>query len=138
MNLARRSLVALAIGAAMAACVRHRTTDGGSNAVIASAPQIDAIRPDSVVVPRGSVVEVRISGRGFAAGSPGMNTIEFAGMSITSVPANADGTEIRFVIPEAVASNSEAPPRPLDDGTYVIRVRTAAGASNGKPLRIVR
>jgi hypothetical protein len=101
-------------------------------------PRIDSIRPDSVIVPRGAVVEVVIRGRGFVPGPPGMNTIHFAGSRVPSVPANAAGTELRFAIPDALPSGSEAPPMPVETGAYAISVETVRGVSNPMTIRIFR
>ena len=124
----RVALIALCLGA----CARSRQVE------TSGAPRIDVVRPDSVLVPRGAVVEVVIVGRGFTPGRPGGNTIEFAGMTVTNVPANADGTEMRFVVPETVSSGSESPPVQLESGTYNVRVKTLAGTSNAKGLRVFR
>ena len=115
----------------MAAC--HR-----AHPLPAAEPHIEVVRPDSVVVPRGAVVEVIIVGRGFAPGRPGLNAIDFSGMTVANVPANAEGTEMRFVIPEALPSGGEAPPMPLLAGPYTVRVTTAAGTSNTVTIRVYR
>ncbi|MEP6494910.1 MAG: hypothetical protein ABJF01_19645 [bacterium] len=130
----RSPAVAIALAACLGACARSRHAEGATD----PAPRIDAVRPDSVVVPRGSVVEVMIVGRGFAPGTPGANTIELAGTSITQVPANPSGTEMKFVIPETVASRGGAAPLPLESGTYALRITTTAGTSNPMTIRIYR
>jgi len=126
--------LALAVSIPLTACTRAPRADASVTAV----PHIDAIRPDSVVVPRGSVVQVMIVGRGFVPGTPGKNTIEFAGGSIAQVPANPSGTEIKFAIPETVASTGGAAPAQLESGTYALRITTAAGTSNPMNIRIYR
>ncbi len=100
--------------------------------------QIDAVRPDSVMVASGVVVEVLVKGHGFAPGTPGRNTVVFGSYAVNAVPANADGTEIRFVIPERLPSGSEAPPAQLEAGSYEIRVRNATGESNVATVRVFR
>jgi hypothetical protein len=67
-----------------------------------------------------------------------MNTVEFAGMSLTRVPANTSGTELRLTIPDMVALGSESPPTQLESGTYTVRVKTGAGASNPVMIRVFR
>lgn len=114
------------------ACHRAHPADAGD------VPRIDAVRPDSVLVPPGGVVEVVILGHGFAPGQPGVNTVEFAGMSLTKVPANARGTEVRFVIPDMIALGGEAPPASLESGTYTVRIKTGAGVSNPVTIRVYR
>jgi hypothetical protein len=111
---------------------------GRAQAAANDPPRIVAVRPDTAVARSGAVVEVVISGRGFAPGAPGANVLDFAGSRINAVPANANGTEIRFVIPETIASVSEAPPQPLLGGTYTLRVITRSGTSNGFPVTVVR
>ena len=101
-------------------------------------PHIDAVRPDSVVLPRGGFVDVAIVGSGFAPGMPGENIIEFAGTVVTRVPSDGDGRSIRFTVPDLIASGSESPPVMLEAGTYTIRVRTAAGTSNAATVRVIR
>jgi hypothetical protein len=129
----RLGMTAALVAAGMVACA-HRRGDGSDP----SLPHIDAVRPDSVLVPRDNVVEVTIVGRRFAPGAPGKNTIQFAGTSITQVPANAKGTEIRFAIPDAIPSGNQAPPLHLETGTYTVRIVTAAGASNPMTIRVFR
>lgn len=101
-------------------------------------PHIDRARPDSVMVPRGSVVEVVLIGHDFAPGSPGANTIQFDGMSIPSVPSSAHGDTIHFVIPDMMVRGGEGPPVALESGTFTVRVATAAGTSNGVDIRVFR
>jgi hypothetical protein len=129
----RATLVAFA-PIVLAAC-RYRHAD--SNAV-STTPRLDVVRPDSVSMPRGTIIEVVLVGKGFAPGTPGANTIEFAGMSIGNVPATATGDTIRFVIPESVTRGGEAPPIALETGTYPLRVTTAAGTSNALTIRVYR
>ena len=99
-------------------------------------PFIEFIKPDSVMLASGAVVEVVVRGRGFAPGTPGRNTIQFAGVTITNVPASADGTEIRVVIPDRVPVRGDAAPLPLEAGRYDLRVQTSAGTSKTPWARI--
>ena len=101
-------------------------------------PHIDRADPDSVVVPRGSVVEVALIGHDFAPGATGANTIQFAGMSIPSVPSTAHGDTIHFVIPDMIVRGGEGPPVALESGTFTVRVTMAAGTSNGVDIRVYR
>lgn len=104
----------------------------------ADVPYIETVRPDSVMLAPGAVVEVVVRGRGFAPGTPGRNTIQFAGATITNVPASADGKEIRVVIPDRVPVRGDAAPLPLEAGRYDLRVQTSAGTSNGVAVRVDR
>lgn len=108
------------------------------HAASAGTPHIDRARPDSVAVPRGSVIEVALIGHDFAPGTPGANTIEFAGMSIPGVPSSAHGDTIHFVIPDMIVRGGEGPPIALESGTFTVRVVTAAGTSNGVDIRVYR
>jgi len=119
-----------AVLALCAACrIAHRPPAG---------PYIETVRPDSVMLGAGAVVEVVLRGSGFAPGAPGRNTIQLGDATIPGVPASADGKEIRVVIPDRVALRGEAAPLPLDAGRYDLRVRTSAGVSNAVAMRIDR
>jgi hypothetical protein len=125
-NLMTASLTALA----MTACSLHQKTE--------PTLRIDRITPDSVVMAPGAVMEIVVRGRGFEPGTPGRNTIVFGTQTLTRVPANADGTEIRFVVPESMPVTGEAAPRPLEAGAYPVSVKTESGESNHAPLRVFR
>ena len=127
-----RKLLIVCAMAILASCAHFRHSDANGT------PHIDAVRPDSVLLPRGGFVDIAIVGRGFAAGMPGSNTIEFAGTTITSVAADAAGTSIRFAVPDMISSGGEAPPVRVEAGSYSIRIRTAAGVSNAMTVRIYR
>lgn len=101
-------------------------------------PRIDDVRPDSVMVPAGAVVEIVVRGHGFAPGAPGRNTVRFGEQTITSVPATENGTELRFVIPDRVPSGGEAAPLPLESGPYSVSIRTEHGESNARIVRVYR
>jgi hypothetical protein len=118
-------VVALSIGCSV---FRHRS----------SVPRIERVQPDSVSMPSGAVVEVVIRGSGFVPGKPGRNTVQFGTVTVSDVPANDDGTEIRFVVPAVVPSGGEAAPLPLESGSYPIRIQTTSGSSNAVIVRIVR
>lgn len=102
-----------------------------------SGPHIDAVVPDSVSVQRHSLKELLIRGTGFAAGTPGRNTVMIGPIRLTQVPANAAGTEIRVVIPDRIVGESEAPPRPVMPGRYPVSVETAAGVSNAVNVQVL-
>ena len=102
------------------------------------APTLDVIRPDSVLVAPGSVVEVTLVGAGFRAGSPGANTVWFGTTAVRSVAASDDGRRITFVVPDAIESGGEAPPLRLVAGSYPVQVETSAGMSNALVLRVFR
>jgi hypothetical protein len=104
----------------------------------AAEPHIESVRPDSVMLAPGAVVEVVVRGRGFAPGTPGRNTIQFGDATITGVPASADGSEIHLVIPDRVPVRGDAAPLPLEAGRYSRRVKTSAGTSNDVSVRVDR
>jgi hypothetical protein len=101
-------------------------------------PHIDAVRPDSVMLAPGAVVEVVVHGHGFTPGTPGRNTIQFGDATITNVPASSDGTEIRVMIPDRVPLRGDAAPLPLEAGRYDLRVQTTSGTSNSISVRVDR
>ena len=104
----------------------------------AASPTIDSLRPDSVFVAPGAVVEIVVQGHGFAPGTPGRNTVRFGAARLTNVPASDDGRVIRVVVPDRVPSGGEAAPLPLETGRYDIRVETPAGTSNAMVVRVFR
>lgn len=104
----------------------------------ATPPTIDSLRPDSVFVAPGAVVEIVVQGRGFVPGTPGQNTVRFGPVRLTNVPASDDGRVIRVVVPDRVPSGGEAAPLPLETGRYDIRVETSAGTSNTMVVRVFR
>ena len=134
-----RQLILLA-GALVTACSARHPRPAAATAELAPnvAPTLDAIRPDSVRISAGSVVEVVLRGRGFVPGQPGRNTVLLDRVSFNDVPASDDGNEIRFVIPDRLPSGGEAPPMPIDPGPYAVRVRTPGGESNPMTVRIYR
>lgn len=121
---------AVAVLALCAACAVVRRATAG--------PYVDSVRPDSVMLAPGAVLEVVVRGRGFAPGTPGRNTIQFGDATITDVPASADGREIHVVIPDRVPVRGDAAPLPLEAGRYDLRVQTSAGTSNGVSVRVDR
>lgn len=123
------SLVSLAFVAGACGLFRHAS---------AASPTIDSLRPDSVLVAPGAVVEIVVQGRGFAPGTPGRNTVRFGTVRLTNVPASDDGRIIRLVVPDRVPSGGDAAPLPLETGHYDIRVETSAGISNAMVVRVFR
>ena len=107
--------IAVILAAMASAC--HRASKSGGEGLalvdtVRATPSIDSVRPDSAVMSRGAVVEMTVRGHGFMRGKPGMNTVHLGSVTLGKVPANDAGTELRFVIPDAVATG-EAPPLPL-------------------------
>jgi hypothetical protein len=91
-----------------------------------------------VFVAQGAIVTVVVHGRGFAPGTPGHNTVRFGSMSISGVPASADGRELRLVIPDQMPSRGDAAPSPLEAGRYDMRIETSAGTSNAVSVKVDR
>jgi hypothetical protein len=130
-------LVCVVVSACSAS--RHRAADtAAATRVTSSAPTLDAIRPDSVFIASGAVVEVVLRGSGFVPGRPGHNTVLLGTAAFNEVPASDDGKEIRFVIPDRLPSGGEAAPMPIDPGSYPVRVRTPNGESNPVNVRVYR
>lgn len=103
-----------------------------------ASPEIESLRPDSVFVAPGAVVEIVVQGHGFIPGTPGRNTVRFGTVKLTNVPASDDGRVIRLVVPDRVPSGGEAAPLPLEMGRYDIRVETSRGTSNAMVVRVFR
>ena len=101
-------------------------------------PVIDSVRPDSVIVPYGGVVEVTLHGSGFIPGQPGKNTVHFDNAALKSIQGSSDGRRIAFVIPDLIDSGGEAPPMRLQAGSYAVRVETTSGISNVVTIRVYR
>ena len=101
-------------------------------------PMLSTMRPDSVVVSPGSVVEVTVTGSGFRQGSPGENTVWFGSSMLRGVTSSDEGRRITFVVPDAMDSGGEAPSARLITGTYPVQVETATGKSNVLMLRVFR
>jgi hypothetical protein len=127
----RRAASLLSLALVAGACgLFHRSNS--------AAPTIESLRPDSVVVAPGAVVEIVLQGRGFVPGKPGRNTVRFGTVRLTDVPASDDGRVIRLVVPDRIPSGGDAAPLPLETGRYDIRVETAAGTSNTMVVRVFR
>jgi hypothetical protein len=135
----RRSLTLLScVLAAACSASRSRAADDAATPLPNGAPTLDAVRPDSVWIAAGTVTEVVLRGRGFVPGRPGHNTVVLGTVVFNDVPANDDGREIRFVIPDRLPSGGEGPPMPIDPGAYPVRVRTPNGESNVVTVRVYR
>jgi hypothetical protein len=126
---------------AMAQCTpaQSRSTPVHTSGEAAQAvPVIDSVRPDSVIVPYGGVVEVTLHGSGFIPGQPGKNTVHFDNAALKSIQGSSDGRRIAFVIPDLINSGGEAPPSRLQAGSYAVRVETTSGISNVVTIRVYR
>jgi hypothetical protein len=103
-----------------------------------AAPVIDSVRPDSVVLPYGGVVEVTLHGRGFIPGQPGKNTVHFNASALRSIQGSSDGRRIVFAIPDLIDSGGEAPPGRLQAGSHAVSVETSSGTSNVVTIKVYR
>jgi hypothetical protein len=131
--------IATVIAAASCAPVQSQPKQvRADKAVTTSLPVIESARPDSVVMPYGSVVEVTLSGSGFIPGKPGQNTVHFNGAVMRQVPATSDGRQIVFAIPDKISHGGEAPPAALRAGSYSVSVETLSGTSNAVTIRVYR
>jgi hypothetical protein len=108
------------------------------NIAVSGPPVIESARPDSVVLPYGSVVEVTLSGNGFVPGKPGQNTVHFNGTALKLVPASSDGKQIVFAIPDLISRGGGTPPSALRSGSYGVSVETPSGTSNAVMVRVYR
>ena len=129
--------IVVAIACAPANSGQRQTVATTDRAVVA-VPVIDSARPDSAVVPYGGVVEVTLYGKWFIPGQPGHNTVNFAGTSLSSIAASADGQRIVFVVPDQISGSGGSPPIRLVGGAYPVSVQTPGGTSNTVTVRVYR
>lgn len=125
----------------MAQCTRVQLQSTPLHSAVEAAqsvPVIDSVRPDSVVLPYGGVVEVTLHGRGFIPGQPGKNTVHFNNAALKSIQGSSDGRRIRFGIPDLIDSGGEAPPARLQAGSHTMSVETSSGTSNVVMIRVYR
>ena len=108
------------------------TTRGGA---VTGAPVVAAVVPDSVRLSPNTISEIVLRGTGFA--STGTNTVHIGPIVLRSVPGNAEGTEIRVVVPTRYTTNAEAPPRPLFPASYAVTVETGGHTSNSVMLKVI-
>jgi|GEM_PF-3240759 len=140
------SLAMLALTAAMACASPRR---GGTADVSATpdsvpmlptasttVPQLDSLSPTSAQVPRYSVVEVVLFGRGFDRERNG-NTVTMGAVKLSGLKPNTAGTELRFVIPFEITGVGGTQPSPILPALYTVTVTTAAGSSNSLPFRVL-
>ena len=128
------ALAALGTTSAMAALATALML-GCASARSGSAPVLDGMAPDSVMVAPGSAVEITLSGSGF--GREG-NVVRFGNAVLRGIVATDDGRRITFVVPDAIESGGEAPLSRVITGTYPVRVETSQGTSNVLMLRVFR
>lgn len=128
----------LALTAARCVPPQTRADSSVADVTTVGAPHLDAVRPDSVVLPYGGVVTVTLVGRGFIAGTPGQNTVRFDGVSFTKIAASSDGRRINFTIPDQISYGGEAPPARLLPGVHSLSVETTSGKSNAIQINVYR
>ncbi|MDP1860340.1 MAG: hypothetical protein Q8K82_16805 [Gemmatimonadaceae bacterium] len=117
---------------APAATTPAPATRGGA---VTGAPVVAALVPDSVRLSPNTISEIVVRGTGFA--STGTNTVHIGPIVLRSVPGNAEGTEIRVVVPTRYTANTEAPPRPLFPASYAVTVETGGHTSNSVMLKVI-
>lgn len=125
----------------MAQCTRVQSQSTPLHSAVEVAqtvPVIDSVRPDSVIVPYGGVVEVTLHGHGFIPGQPGKNTVRFNSAALKAIQGSADGRRIVFAIPDVIDSGGEAPPSRLQPGSHSVSVETSSGKSNVVTIRVYR
>jgi hypothetical protein len=127
----RRAIQATALVPLLAGCALVRTRSDHP-------PVLDTLRPDSVLVAPGRVVEVTLVGSGFLRATPGENTVLFGSTVLRGVASSDHGRRITFVVPDAMESGGEAPPARLISGSYPVQVETVLGKSNVLMLKVFR
>ena len=137
---ARRWKAAALLGVSLAGagCVRRAPEAEAAAAAAPRTPRLLRLAPESIAVLPGMVAEVELRGSGFDANraEPG-NTVTIGPAVLRGVPASADGTLIRVVVPDAMPSGGEAPPQPWYRGRYPVTVRTPLGSSDTLFLTII-
>ena len=134
-------IVLLMVGALAASGCTRRVSAGSDSTpattTVASAatPTLASLTPDAISMMGGAITEIVAKGTGFEPGQPGKNTVEVGTIVLTSVPANAAGTELRFVVPESYSTGTGMPMRTMS-GSYKVVIRTSRGASNSVTLRV--
>ena len=118
---------------AYAACA-----SSGQMAVAGARPRLRSITPDTVSMIRGNVVTVDLHGAGFdTARTAPRNTVHIGSLVLRDVASGAQGTLIRLVVPDMMASAGEAPPTPWRSGRYPVSVTTSSGSSDTVMLTIL-
>jgi hypothetical protein len=140
-RVARFSVLMIAVAIVVARCApiqsQSKRVDAQTVAV-AGPPVLEAVHPDSVVLPSGGIAAVTLTGAGFIPGQPGKNTVHLNNAVFPSVAASADGRRIIFNIPDVVSYGGGAPPSSLAAGRYLLSVETVSGTSNAISVRVYR
>lgn len=146
-TLHRPAIVLLLAASVVSACHR-KGQDAGTATTLAAGNtspaidtssrmlHIDALVPDSVVAGPNRMSEIVIKGRGFRPAGSGTHLVRIGMIELRAVPANADGTEIRVVIPDR-ASVGGGPPQPIFPGKYDVTVSTERDTSNAVSLKVL-
>jgi IPT/TIG domain-containing protein len=106
------------------ACARVSTSAKADGSV---PPVIERVVPASGQAGTAYPLRVTIEGRHFADSG---NTVTFATIAVSGLPATDGGTRIVVFLPKEKPSSGEVPPAVLQAGIYKITVKTSAGESN--------
>lgn len=99
----------------------------------AGEPHLDSIVPSHVpFMGPGELVRIVIHGSGFQGSG---NVVLLAGTPIAELSSPA-GHTLRLILPDHFPGQGEVAPRMITPGRYEIRIRTAAGTSNGRVFTV--
>jgi hypothetical protein len=135
-HLPRRLVVLQVLLCAIVAACSSAGRAGSSPAQVASPagnarPRLTAIAPSDVQLITGNVTEIALHGSQFDTNkSAPQNVVRIGAVVLRAVHGNANGTEIRVALPDAVPSGGEAPPAPWMSGRYPVTVTTPGGTSD--------
>lgn len=107
------------------------------------APTLADLAPDTVRLGPGQLPTLVLTGRGFVPGATGAlgaggNTVRVGRALFERLPANAAGTELRFVMPFTYTDTAvRNRPASFGPGQYPVTVLTAAGESNALLLTLI-
>jgi hypothetical protein len=137
---------------AIMACVtlgcRSRASDAGTVGTLPapSAPRdntmttglrLTSVAPDSVRTGPNRLNELVIRGTGFLPAGRGLHDVLVGPITLTGVPANGAGTEIRITLPDRYVPAGGGQTLTLLPGTYDVVVRLADRTSNPVALRVI-
>lgn len=118
---------------ALSAC-RRAAQQAAARELPTGTVTVTHVSPAEVNFRDGIPVELLIVGAGF---DPTGNTVSLGPITLTTIPSEARGTRIRFMVPDRVPSGGGAAPLLWEQGVYSLTVQTRLGTSAPVPVRVV-